>query len=284
MKLRFVWSFVLLAFSSSCIEKAASFSTLPSNQHRRVVNVLQHYDSSSSSHRQFCPPEARTSWPASTTLSQSSSDDDDDDTGSVAAIRRPDPSILLSAKGDSEQQLGVASIGAGLLLGTYLMSSVLAWLDTLSAGFVGTLLDFTVPLPLGLIFTFVGATHFFYKDEYAAIVPPSGSWGGLWNVPTPGADQLGISSEEEYHVLWSGVAEMGGGLLLILGGLHVIPVQVPAVLLFLLTLAISPANIYMFTHDVPLAFAPPLQYPDDHIVRGVVQVILLSLFWFLASH
>lgn len=242
-------------------------------QHRRIV-----------SHRfnlhTLSRPSARTTTP---TALKSSPGGNDDSGSETAATARPDPSILLSAKSDSEQKLGVASIGAGILLGALLLTSFLGWLNTVSGGFLGTILDFVVPLPLGLIFTFVGATHFFYKDEYAAIVPPKGSWGGLWNVPTPGADKLGLS-DEEYHVLWSGVAEVGGGLLLILGGLNAIPVQIPAFLLFALTLAVTPANIYMYTHDAPLAFAPPLRYPDDHIGRGVVQIILLSLFGYLATH
>lgn len=203
--------------------------------------------------------------------------------GGEVVVERPDPSILLSSKSDFEQRLGVTAIGASLLLGTYALSSILVWLQMISGGLTSTIIDFTVPVPLGLLFVLLGGTHFFYKNEYAAIVPPKGAWGGLWNVPTPGAEKLGLS-DEEYHVLWSGAAEMGGGALLVLGGLHAIPVQIPAFLMFVLTLAVTPANIYMFTHDVPLAFSPPLRYPDDHIVRGVIQIILLSLFWYLASH
>lgn len=195
-------------------------------------------------------------------------------------VPRPDPSILLSSKGDVQQKLGVIAIGAGILGGTWVLSNTLQWINSISAGLLNSVLLFTTPIGLGLIFTALGVTHFVYKKEYAAIVPPPGTWGGLWNVPAPGADQLGLSYAD-YHVYWTGVAEIGGGLLLILGGLHAIPVQVPAFLLFGLTMAVTPANIYMFTHDVPLTMGPPLRYPDDHIVRGLVQIVFLSVLWTL---
>lgn len=199
---------------------------------------------------------------------------------SFPEIERPEPSILLSTQDDSTQRLGVISIGAGILGGTFVITNFLFWLQNLlPAGFFDTIIDFTVPVPLGFLYIALGVTHFVYKDGYAAIVPPNGSWGGLWNVPTPGANELGLSNEE-YHVLWTGVTEIGGGLLFVLGGLNAVPIQIPAFLLFLLTLAITPANIYMFTHDAQMSFAPPIPYPVGHFGRGVLQCILLSLFWF----
>ena len=197
-------------------------------------------------------------------------------------VERPDPSVLLSSQTDSTQRIGVGLIGLGILGGTYLMVEILSSLQgLLPTGFFDTIIGFTVPIPLGLVFTLIGATHFFYKEEYAAIVPPNGSWGGLWDIPAPGAKQLGVSNEE-FHVLWTGVAEVLGGILLVLGGLNAVPVGIPAFLLLVLTLAVTPANVYMFTHDAQLSFSPPLPYPSGHIFRAVLQCLILSLLWILA--
>ena len=63
------------------------------------------------------------------------------------------------------------------------------------------------------------------------------------------------------------------------------PPPVDAFLLFLLTIAVTPANVYQFTHDAQMVGAgPPLKYPDSHIVRAGVQVVLLGELWKLAFH
>ena len=202
--------------------------------------------------------------------------------GNTQVIERPDPSLLLATKSDWIQRLGVIAIAVALAGGTSACVSVFHTLrDILPDGSFDTAKDIALPIPLGLLFTFVGITHFVYRDDYAAIVPPRGTWGGLWNIPAPGANSLGLSYQQ-YHALWTGVAEVGGGLLLILAGLDQLPMPIPAFLLFLLTVAVTPANIYMFTHDAPLSFAPPVPYPSGHIVRGILQCVLLSCFWILA--
>jgi uncharacterized membrane protein len=192
----------------------------------------------------------------------------------------PDPSILLSAQSDNMQQLGIAAIVAGLSVGTAATVQLLTVLENaLPTGWYDAWRDYTWPVPMGLIFFGAGITHFALKDTYTAMVPPQGAWGGLWQVPAPGADKLGLSYEE-YHTYWTGVAEVGGGVLLIAAGIfHIVPVQLPAFLLFWLVAAITPANIYMATHGVQPPELPPISYPVGHIGRGVLQCILLAFFW-----
>lgn len=196
--------------------------------------------------------------------------------------QRPDPSVLLSARDDTTQRLGFFAIFASVLLGTAGFVQVLNGLEyILPSGWFATWRDFTWPIPLGLIYSAAGVAHFTMRDSFAAIVPPLGTWGGLWIVPAPFSDKLGLSYAD-FHTYWSGVAEIGCGIMLVSGGLGALPVQIPAFLLFCLTTAVTPANIYMATHDVQMPGAPTVSYPDGHLARGAAQCVLMGLFWKLA--
>jgi uncharacterized membrane protein len=199
---------------------------------------------------------------------------------------RPDPSILLCAQDDKTQKIGIAVISGGLLIGTVLVVQIFAGLESiLPDGWFAAWRDYTWGFSLGLIFAAAGVSHFAIPNAYKSMVPKQGSWGGLWKVPAPGADKLGLTYEE-YHTYWTGICEIGGGLMLVTSSLHLtpIPVQVPAFLLLLLVLAVTPANVYMFTHDAIMddPNIPLIPYPEGHIFRGILQCLLLGLFWKLS--
>lgn len=153
-----------------------------------------------------------------------------------AEFDRPDPSILISARPGTEQQDSVFAISGAVFAGTFLVVSLLSGFeDLLPNGWFAAWRDYTWPLGLGLIFTAAGVSHFTVARAFCNIVPPYGCWGGLWRVPAPGAEALGLSYEE-YHCYWTGVAEVLGGLWLIASGLGIVDVspKVPSALLGLL--------------------------------------------------
>ena len=92
-----------------------------------------------------------------------------------------------------------------------------------------------------------------------------------------------------FHVNWTGVAEVAGGAGVLLGALPPVAEAVPslgptaALGLFWLTWAVTPANIYMATHNAPGPGPAGAVIPAaGHAVRGLLQVFLLSVLWGLA--
>jgi uncharacterized membrane protein len=218
-----------------------------------------------------------------------SNENPNDTTTDSVTVERPDASILLSSQSDIIQQLGIVAITSALGLGTYGVIQLLTLLEqVLPEGWYATWRDSTWPIPFGLIFIAAGIAHFTMKETFTAMVPPKGTWGGLWQVPAPFIEPISASirplSYAEYHVYWSGIAEAGGGLLLIVSFMfpNIVPTAIPAFLIFLLLICVTPANIYMATHDVQAPNLPPIPYPSGHIGRGIVQCILLAMFWKLA--
>jgi len=139
---------------------------------------------------------------------------------------------------------------------------------------------------VGAVYMVAGVSHFAVEQAFEAIYPPQGTWG-FWYLP----------GSPQFHVEWSGIAEVAGGSGLFLGAIAVgvarffgkeppawlraIP-SFAALGLFLLTWAVTPANIYMYTHGAQMVGLTPGDQPipiEFHVVRGVLQVLLLSLLW-----
>jgi len=177
------------------------------------------------------------------------------------------------------QALIVGSIFFTLGFGTYVFSSGLAAATTaLSDTFPNGYPVFrsTWPISFGVIYSLAGITHFTLSEEYENIYPPQGTWG-IWYLP----------GSKEFHVGWTGIVELLGGLGLLVGGLSSMAgisaleglslESNCATLLFLLTILITPANIYMYTHGALLPMNTPEPLPVAfHGVRLVMQIVLLS--------
>ncbi|KAJ8901496.1 hypothetical protein NDN08_007341 [Rhodosorus marinus] len=132
----------------------------------------------------------------------------------------------------------------------------------------------------GLLFVAGGVAHFVYPESYARIVPSWGAWG-WWYIP----------GSPNFHVIWSGIAEILGGLGVLLGGVPYVPGWVgpwSANALFALTVCVTPANLFSLTHDEP----GPLKdfsgakefrlYPNYHIRRMLAQAVVLAILCLVA--
>ena len=135
---------------------------------------------------------------------------------------------------------------------------------------------------MGLTYVAAGAAHFALPRGFKDMYPHKGAWG-WWNLP----------GSPEFHVAWTGAAEIVGGLGMASGALwflHTPDWLAPtsAYGLFLLTLAVTPANTYMFTHNAP---GPLPEDADEsmrvlpwygHCARGALQVFLHATTWGVA--
>lgn len=106
---------------------------------------------------------------------------------------------------------------------------------------------------LAVMFVVTGSTHFIdMKHDYAAMVPPPFT-GQLWVI----------------HM--TGMLEIAGAVGLLMRSTQ----RLAGVCLFLLLLALFPANVYAAMHGIPFRGAPP----TDIWLRGLVQVVLLLTVW-----
>lgn len=211
-----------------------------------------------------------------------------------------DPNTLISAQDVQTQQSSFILISSGILAGSIVFLNLYNYLEGVLPPSIFAPFYTVLPYVLSLAFISAGVAHFAIEDTFTSFVPPKGSWGGLWQVPAPGSDQLGLTYEQ-YHSFWSGIAEILVGSWLILataatngilpfgdatGGIGDIlgTATIPAALMWVLTAAVTPANIYMYTHNPVVPRIPALPYPWGHVARGLLQCALLGVFSKLTIH
>ena len=144
-------------------------------------------------------------------------------------------------------------------------------------GWFGAWRDFTWPLPLGGIFAAAGVAHFTLADAFIAIVPPKGTWGGLWQVP---AGRRGIElSYAEYRRYWTGVAEFLGGVGLAGAGLGLLPLPVQLPGRAVLSGRSGHLKTYTWPHTMPkwARMSRPSR-PDAQIGPAVSGQVAVCLF------
>jgi uncharacterized membrane protein len=195
-----------------------------------------------------------------------------------------DPSSLICAQDDTTQQLAFVGLMTGVVLGTVPFVSLYTLLENLLPSQIFSPFYTVLPIVLAMAFGAAGVAHFALEETFLTFVPPKGAWGGLWQVPSPGAKAFSLSYAQ-YHSYWTGIAEILCSLAFMANTLGVAELgPYPATLLFLLTLTVTPANIYMFTHNPDVPNIPPVTYPTGHVARGILQCALLAVFFKLALH
>ena len=184
---------------------------------------------------------------------------------------------------------------AALFLTTYPATKVV---ESFSTSVIGlerwriNVIDSTLPILMGVVYLAAGVGHFTSSQAFQDIYPPIGTWG-IWYLPGSAA----------FHVAWTGVVEVLGGFGLLFSGVRDVfgseeeeveegnttllisfgfikPIS--ASVLFLLTVLVTPANIYMFTHGAVMGDSMPPLDTAFHLIRFGVQVVFLTLLLTLA--
>eukprot|EP00189_Rhodosorus_marinus_P000346 CAMPEP_0113962028 /NCGR_PEP_ID=MMETSP0011_2-20120614/5668_1 /TAXON_ID=101924 /ORGANISM="Rhodosorus marinus" /LENGTH=239 /DNA_ID=CAMNT_0000973797 /DNA_START=45 /DNA_END=764 /DNA_ORIENTATION=+ /assembly_acc=CAM_ASM_000156 len=133
---------------------------------------------------------------------------------------------------------------------------------------------------LGFVYAFAGFGHFQYLDGFCKVMPEKGEWG-WWYLP----------GSAQFHVIWTGVAEIAGGLAVLGGDLPFIPQWVGpwgAAGLFLLTICVTPANLRSITHGesgpVKEMTGQEVTIPAAaHVFRALLQCGLLAILYSMAT-
>lgn len=184
-----------------------------------------------------------------------------------------------------------AFFGIYISLGLVTIPATMA-LEMISKSGVGlekwrtSVIETTLPLLLGFLYLAAGIGHFANAQAFQDIYPPRGTWG-LWYLP----------GSAEFHVAWTGLVEILGGSGLLLGAARIIfasddeendeslamnlVIPFSALALIVLTVLVTPANIYMYTHGATMGGMEQLDL-SFHYTRFAVQVAFLSLLITLA--
>eukprot|EP00929_Paragymnodinium_shiwhaense_P010619 TRINITY_DN115415_c0_g1_i1.p1 TRINITY_DN115415_c0_g1~~TRINITY_DN115415_c0_g1_i1.p1 ORF type:complete len:307 (+),score=42.11 TRINITY_DN115415_c0_g1_i1:82-1002(+) len=193
----------------------------------------------------------------------------------------------VSGLPEGEQAAVVLLIFALLAIGTFVFLALLRGLrSALPDGWFDNWAK-TWPI-IGAVYCVAGSAHFTAADAFGAIYPPAGTWG-FWYLP----------GSADFHVAWTGVAELAGGIGLFVGALllgiaDLAGQELPgkatvqqlnayaALGLFVLTIVVSPANIYMYTHGAQMIGLTPgdAAIPvEGHYIRALLQCVLLAILW-----
>lgn len=177
------------------------------------------------------------------------------------------------------------------VLAAVLTRGAIAWSIMFPSGPLLLGIRISLALPLSAIFIGIGVLHLWLPGDYAGIVPPFGTWG-IWPVPGPAV----------FHVSWTGVAHILCGIALFLSEIidaiewicdsYTFPWRPPpseklCACLLIQTLAVSPSNVYMFTHGENtlsyLAKLGPIPYPEGHVYAFAGVSFLIGVLAALAS-
>ena len=170
---------------------------------------------------------------------------------------------------------------AALFAGTTALVAAIGTAKAVAPVFMATWQG-TWPL-LGAFYVVAGVAHFTSQDTFINMMPSRGAWG-LWYVP----------GSKAFHVAWTGLAEAVLGGWMVAGavanavgagwdiGIGADPVSEAAAGLLALTVAVTPANVYMYTHGAKVIGAPDLTVPQ-HAFRLFLQCVLLAFFYEMAA-
>jgi uncharacterized membrane protein len=187
---------------------------------------------------------------------------------------------------NTSQALAFVLCYVGIAVVAYVVSGVLEKIEQLLPDGWYENWQKTWPL-MGAIYMAAGVFHFTAAAAFKSIYPPLGTWG-FWNLP----------GDADFHVAWTGVAELVGGAGLFIGAIVITAIQwdgtrkAPLFLrslhanaalgLLLLTLVVTPANIYMYTHGAQMTGLTPGNVPipvEGHYARGALQGVLLAFLY-----